>query len=148
MSKAKLVKLIESDEIKSWRLLMSAFQSVYGQLAKGLAERDVSVSRFQVLFFLYFEGKTNASSLSRKLLVTRSNMSMFLKRMESDGLIHFITPAGQKRPAIELTAKGCKFFEELFPDHAARVTKMVHSFAPQTLEDLEKIRRRVSIDPK
>ncbi|MFZ3230007.1 MAG: MarR family transcriptional regulator [Pseudobdellovibrio sp.] len=147
MSKAKLVKLIESDEIKSWRLLMSTFQCVYGQLEKGLAEKDVSVPRFQVLFYLYFEGRTSASALSRKLLVTRSNMSMFLKRMESDGLINFDFPTGQKRPEIELTARGSKFFEELFPEHAARVTQMVHPFAPQTIKDLEKIRRRVSIDP-
>ena len=146
MSKAKLVKLIESNEIKSWRLLMSTFQCVYGQLEKGLAEKDVSVSRFQVLFYLYFEGRTSASALSRKLLVTRSNMSMFLKRMESDGLISYDIPTGQKRPEIELTTKGGKFFEELFPEHADRVKKMVHSFAPQTIKDLEKIRRRVSID--
>ena len=125
---------------------MSAFQSVYGQLEKGLAEKDVSVSRFQVLFYLYFEGRSSASALSRKLLVTRSNMSMFLKRMESDGLIEFDIPKGQKRPGIELTAKGAKFFEELFPEHAARVTNMVHSFAPQTIKDLEKIRQRVSSD--
>lgn len=147
MSKAKLVKLIESDEIKSWRLLMSAFQSVYGQLEKGLAEKDVSVPRFQVLFYLYFEGRASTSALSRKLLVTRSNMSMFLKRMESDGLIKFDIPMGQRRPGIELTPKGNKFFEELFPGHAARVTKMVHAFAPQTLKDLEKIRQRVSSNP-
>ena len=74
-------------------------------------------------------------------------MSMFLKRMESDGLIKFDVPIGQKRPGIELTTKGHKFFEELFPEHASRVTKMVHSFAPQTLKDLEKIRRRVSSNP-
>lgn len=144
MSKAKLVKWIEIDEIKSWRLLMSAFQCVYGQLEKGLADKGVSVSRFQVLFYLYFEGRTNASALSRKLLVTRSNMSMFLKRMESDGLIHFDIPMGQKRPEIELTVRGSRFFEDLFPAHAARVKAMVHSFAPQTIKDLEKIRQRVS----
>lgn len=144
MSKAKLVKTIESDEIKSWRLLMSAFQCVYCQLEKGLADEGLSVPRFQVLFYLYFDGRAKASALSRKLLVTRSNMSMFLKRMESDGLIDFVIPEGQKRPEILLTAKGSKFFEEIFPAHAGRVTSMVHSFAPQTVTDLEAIWRRVS----
>lgn len=146
MSKAKLVKLIESNEIKSWRILMSTFQGVYVNLEKGLAEKEVSVPRFQVLFCLYFEGRASASALSRKLLVTRSNMSMFLRRMESDGLICFDIPKGQKRPEIKLTTKGSKFFEEIFPEHAARIKKVVHSFAPQTLMDLEKVKQRVSID--
>lgn len=146
LRKAKLVKLIESDEIKSWRLLMSAFQSVYGQLEKGLVDKDVTVSRFQVLFYLYFEGRTSASALSRKLLVSRSNMSMFLKRMQLDGLINFDIPKGQRRPEIELTMKGSKFFEDIFPEHAARVKAMVHAFAPQTVKDLEKIKHRVLAD--
>ncbi|OQW47595.1 MAG: hypothetical protein A4S09_14880 [Proteobacteria bacterium SG_bin7] len=144
MRKAKLVKLIESNEIKSWQLLMSTFQCVYRQLEKGLADKEVSVSRFQVLFCLYFDGRTSSSELSRKLLVTRSNMSMFLKRMEADGLINFIIPKGQKRPVIELTAKGNRFFEGIFPAHAARVTAMVHSFSPETIRDLEKVIRCVS----
>lgn len=65
MSKVKLKHIIDQAEIKSWRLLMSAFQSVYSQLEKGLANEGISVSRFQVLFYLYFEQRMKASELSR-----------------------------------------------------------------------------------
>ena len=115
------MKLVEKEEIKSWRLLMSTFQCVYRQLESALAKKNISISRFQILFFLYFEGNSNAITLSQKLLVTRSNMSMFLKRMEVDGLVDFVVPEGKKRPEIHLTIKGSRLFEEIFPQHAARV---------------------------
>lgn len=144
LSKAKLKHIIDRADIKSWRLLMSAFQSVYSQLEKGLASEGVSVSRFQVLFYLYFEPRMKASELSRKLLVTRSNMSMFLRRMETDGLILFDLPSGQKRPEVLLTPKGIKFFESIFPTHATRVGSLVKPFGSQTIRDLEELQHRVS----
>lgn len=144
MSKVKLKHIIDQAEIKSWRLLMSAFQSVYSQLEKGLANEGISVSRFQVLFYLYFEQRMKASELSRKLLVTRSNMSMFLRRMETDGLILFDIPSGQKRPEVMLTPKGIRFFEGIFPAHATRVESLVKPFSSQTIKDLEELQRRVS----
>jgi len=144
LSKAKLKQIIDRADIKSWRLLMSAFQSVYSQLEKGLANEGVSVSRFQVLFYLYFEPRMKASELSRKLLVTRSNMSMFLRRMEADGLILFDLPSGQKRPEVLLTPKGIRFFESIFPAHATRVGSLVKPFGSQTIRDLEELQHRVS----
>lgn len=143
MNKVKLEKIIERDEIKSWRLLMSAFKSVYSQLEKALSDEGVSVSRFQVLFCLYFEGSMKASALSRKLLVTRANMSMFLRRMQVDGLIKFQLPKGQKQPVVLLTPKGNKFFESIFPAHAQRVQSLVRPFGSQTIKDLEHIKQRI-----
>ena len=63
--------------------------------------------------------------------------------MELDGLIDFSIPKGQKRPEILLTAKGGKFFEEIFPAHAKRVAAMVHPFSSQTIKDLQEIGQRV-----
>ena len=124
---------------------MGAFQSVYVRLEKGLADEGMSVSRFQVLFHLYFEGRHKASTLSRKLLVTRGNMSMFLKRMEADGLIRFDLPVGQKRPEVVLTGKGIRVFEDIFPRHGARVRSLVEPFAAQTRKELEATKRRAAV---
>jgi len=144
LAKNALLKIIDRDEIKSWRLLMGAFQAVYSRLEKSLADEGMSVSRFQVLFHLYFEGRLKASALSRKLLVTRSNMSMFLRRMEADGLIKFDLPSGQKRPEVVLTNKGVRIFEDIFPRHGARVKMLVQPLGSQTSKELEALRRRAA----
>lgn len=137
--KKNLVALLKTPEVRSWRTLMVAFQSIYSQLEKDLNSEGISVSRFQILFYLYFEGSHKATELSKKLLVTRANMSMFLKRMESDGMIKFDFPDRQKRPVVEITKSGVIFFESLFPRHIKRVQKLVVPFSKPTLSELKKM---------
>ena len=137
--KKNLVDLLRTPEVRSWRTLMIAFQGVYSQLEKELNSEGISVSRFQILFYLYFEGNHKATDLSKKLLVSRANMSMFLKRMEADGLIKFAFQEKQKRPTVEITKGGISFFESLFPRHIKRVKKLVKAFSPSTLKELQEM---------
>ena len=106
---------------------MAAFKVIFSQLEKGLMAEGCSVSRFQILFYLYFDGETAAVEIARKLVVTRGNISTFLRRMESDGLIKKRVPKGQKRPLFSLTERGYSFFEAIFPSHIERVRR----FAPK-----------------
>lgn len=137
--KEDLINLLNTPEVKSWRTLMVAFQSIYTVLEKELNSENVSVSRFQILFHLYFDGNHKATDLSKRLLVTRANMSMFLKRMESDGLIKFVFQDNQKRPEVAISNKGILFFESLFPRHIRRVKKLVKPFSSATLGELNNI---------
>lgn len=142
MAQEKLRTVLQQSDIQSWRLLMETFRTVYNRLEKTLTDEGASASRFQVLFYLYFEGPKRATELSRKLLVTRGNMTMFLRRMESDRLIKYQFEENQKRPVIHLTDKGIKFFEDLFPRHTDRVSTLVKPFSRQTRKDLEALLER------
>jgi MarR family 2-MHQ and catechol resistance regulon transcriptional repressor len=132
----KMRKHLDFPEVQSWRALMSAFRSIFSELEKGLMAEGCSVSRFQILFYLYFEGDLAAIEIARILLVTRGNISMFLRRMESDGLIKKSVPEGQKRPLFTLTLKGRRFFEKVFPPHIERVRQLAPIFGPATLKKL------------
>ena len=137
LAQEKLKAVLQQSDIQSWRLLMETFRTVYNRLEKTLADEGASASRFQVLFYLYFEGPKRATELSRKLLVTRGNMTMFLRRMESDDLIKYEFEDNQKRPIVHLSDKGVRFFENLFPRHIRRVSALVKPFSQQTMKDLE-----------
>lgn len=136
----ELHALLEYPEVQSWRALMYAFKAIFTRLEKGLMAEGCSVSRFQILFYLYFEGELPAIAIARKLVVTRGNITMFLRRMESDGLIKPIVPAGQKRPVFTLTKKGITLFERIFPPHIGRVRK----FAPALNQDTLRLLKSVS----
>lgn len=128
--------LLEYPEVKSWRALMMAFKTIFSELEKGLMAEGCSVSRFQILFYLYFEDALPAVEIARKLVVTRGNISTFLRRMESDELILKRVPKGQKRPLYSLTAKGTAFFEEIFPPHIRRVRSIAPILNQATIDRL------------
>lgn len=132
----KLIRLLEYPEVKSWRALMGAFKTILSNLEKGLLAEGCSISRFQILFHLYFEGELAATNIAKKLFVTRGNITMFLRRMESDGLIKPVYSQGQKRAQFALTGGGVKFFEKVFPPHIKRIRKFVPIFSEQTMRAL------------
>ncbi len=135
----ELRALLEYSEVQSWRALMYAFKAIFTRLEKGLMTEGCSVSRFQILFYLYFEGELPAIAIARKLVVTRGNITMFLRRMESDGLIKPVIPPGQKRPVFALTKKGITLFERIFPPHIDRVRKFAPSLTQDTLRLLKSV---------
>jgi DNA-binding MarR family transcriptional regulator len=144
-SKEKMKQLLELPEVRSWRALMGAFNTIFSELEKGLVSEDCSISRFQILLHLYFEGTLAAVDIARLLLVTRGNISMFLRRMEADGLVKKRAPAGQKRPLYSLTAEGQRFFERIFPSHIQRVRSLSPVLDQKTIELLRGVAERKSL---
>lgn len=130
-------RLMVRPEVKSWRALMSAFQSIYSKLEKALIAEDCTISRFQILLVLYFEGPLSAAEISRRLLVTRGNMSMFLKRLKNDGLIEESPDSkSEKRALVCLTGAGISLFESVFPRHIERVMHLMPMLDPKMIETL------------
>src|SRR5688572_29592569 len=81
------VDMLSEPQVKSWHSLMQAYRTVAQHLESSLLKSDCSLSRFQILYIIYFDGATPASVLVRKLGVTRGNISTFLKRKVLDGLL-------------------------------------------------------------
>jgi len=118
MTKAseKVLDLLKQDKIQNWRSLMRAFEGVYHGLECSLSKEGLSISRFQIMFYLYTEEYMAPVDLARKMLVSRANISTFLKRMMADDLVMECPKSKSlKRPCYRLTKKGKNFFEELFP---------------------------------
>ncbi|MBI4403419.1 MAG: MarR family transcriptional regulator [Deltaproteobacteria bacterium] len=136
-----LQKVFRFTEVKSWVSVLTASRAIYRELELGLLSDKCSMPRFQILLHLYFDGPLAAVEISDRLLVTRGNMTMFLRRLISDGIIKrvFEKPPGsmrQARPKFQLTPKGRRLFERIFPKHIARVRRFMPPLPPQALRIL------------
>lgn len=132
--------LLNDPQVKSWRAIMTAFKHVYTKLDSALMQEGFHIARFQIFYCLYFEGSQSAAALSKRLLVTRSNISTFLKRLEQDKLIQICpTSPSMKRPYYRLTTKAERLFEQIFPQHIQRVKKWVPTLPSPLLRALKDI---------
>jgi len=119
---------------------MNAFQTLYQSFEEALLKNGCSYSRFQLLFFLYFEGSLAPVEISKKMLVTRSNISMFLKRMIGDGLVTECPESSSvKRPCYLLTEEGNRLFERIFPEHIERVKVSIPVLPARSIRMLQKL---------
>ena len=122
--KPKLESYLSVPEVRAWRDLMDAYKAAYNYLDSKLLEEGYNCSRFQIFFFLYFEGPKTAIQLAKSIQVTRGNMSMFLKRLLSEDLIYdFRSKEKPKGVHYDLSHKGRRDFEKIFPKHVERIKK-------------------------
>ncbi len=134
-------EILERPEIKTWRAILETKNIVFSILESWLQKEGFTVPRFQVMFYLYFEGPTPPSVIADKMSVSRGNITAFFKRMLADKLIKTVAGKSQARPNYALTTKGEREFEKIFPDHAERVTKLVLAMDADMIDHLKKIKR-------
>jgi DNA-binding MarR family transcriptional regulator len=96
------------------------------------------------MFHLYFTGPLSPSKIADLMMVTRGNITSFIKRMIEDDLITTHQKRGQKRVVYGLTDLGIKHFERIFPRHAKRVCKLVPKMPANFVKQLGQIEKRMS----
>lgn len=137
----KNLELLNKPKVKAWSEIFSTYRSVFSYLDAELQKKDCSISKFQILLHLYFNGPLTPVEISRKLSTSRANTTTFLRRISEDGLIETSEDRGTaKRPAYKLGAKGIKYFEDIFPEHIENVEKVLEKLSEDTKETLRKIK--------
>ena len=133
----KLEKMLEDPKIVSWRLALNSVEELYDQFDKKLNEVGCNMSRFEMLFFIYFTGPLSAIQLAAKMKVSRGNISAFLKRLKSDGLIEPCKISSTAtRPKFVLSVKGEEYFTEIFKLHIKQIKASVHPFTEEFKKEL------------
>lgn len=139
--RAAMRRLLEHREVVAWRALQRGYETLYEAFGDGLAREGCTYARFQLMFFLYFEGAHAPVELAKKLRVSRANMSMFLQRMVLDALIGECPhSSSSKRPCYRLTPKGVRLFERILPGHVERIRGLMPPVAARQLRVLEDIK--------
>lgn len=139
-AKEKMLSLLKIPEVQSWRSLLRSFRYVVGEINHKMLKMGCSLPRFQILFHLYFKGPLPAVRIAEIMVVTRGNISTFLKRMQADGLIRPASEVGTKsRPYFELSPEGEKTFEEIFPAHVEMILELVRPFSEITRKEIREM---------
>ncbi|MBA2404996.1 MAG: MarR family transcriptional regulator [Bdellovibrionales bacterium] len=139
--KEKLESLLNTRTIISWRLALNTVEEVYSRLEDELVKHGCNMSRFEMLFLIYFSGPLSAIQLSQKMKVSRGNISSFIKRLLNDDLIApcKITSTAT-RPKYSLSKGGEDFFEKILKIHLKHINKILTPLSETTLKDISKWR--------
>jgi DNA-binding MarR family transcriptional regulator len=136
-NKDKLQKMLQDPRVMSWRLALNAVQSLYDQYEKKLMAVGSNMSRFEMLFFIYFSGPLSAIQLASKMRVSRGNISAFLKRLKSDGLIEPCKMTSTAtRPKFILSSKGEEYFDGIFKLHLKHIKASVKPFSKKVIDEI------------
>ena len=134
----------EDRALSLWVKLARAAGTI-GRLTGGDIEGyGLTAPQFSVLEALGHLGPMTIGDLGRKMLSTGGNMTVVVDNLERDGLVCRTHDAKDRRVImVELTVKGRKLFQEIFPKHAAFVTKVTSVLNEAEQEELSRLLKKL-----
>lgn len=103
----------------TWIQLFRAFTKIRAKESLHVHSFNLTINQFQVLEVLYHRGDLSIGEITKLTMGTPGNITVVVKNLKRDGLVHSIPDLRDKRSSIlSITQKGKDIIEQLFPDHA------------------------------
>ena len=129
-----------SPATRAWLRLLRVCHRIERTLGEDLRDHNLSLAQFDVLAHVDSAEGMTQQQLAGRLLVTKGNVCQLLDRLEATHLIERRREGRSNR--LYLTDGGRTLFEELLPEHEARIAEQFSSLsAVEQLQLLALLRR-------
>ena len=120
---------------------------LWGKISSNLDEilqtKNLNISKFNILMIIKHAGGyygIQQNEISKRLLVTASNITKLLDKLEKDGLITRNSKKDDRRvKLIRITDYGSKLLDTVWPEYKQAIEKLMSKFAPEKVDEIEKI---------
>jgi DNA-binding MarR family transcriptional regulator len=110
-------------------------------------QHDVSDGRFSVLMLLMRSRATGGltpSNLAERAGVTRATITGLIDGLEKMGHVRrSVDETDKRKQTIDLTAKGIKFIDKVYPTHLERMSHLMDALTADDKKDLARISGRM-----
>ncbi len=108
-----------------------------------LSKANLNISKFNILMIIKHIGKDNGiqqNEISKRLLVTPSNITKMLDKLEKDSLITRNVQKDDKRiKLIKITKSASKLLDDIWPSYINEIKNLTSSLNKKDAVILEKI---------
>ncbi|HET7457060.1 MAG TPA: MarR family transcriptional regulator, partial [Gemmatimonadaceae bacterium] len=112
--------------LKLWVVLARAYAAVAKHVEDDVARHGLTSAEFGILEALYHKGPLLLGEIQRKVLVSSGGITYLVDRLTAKGLVERQDCPNDRRARYAvLTDAGEKLIAEIFPRHAARITRAV-----------------------
>lgn len=124
--------------------LLRATESVNTEVHKSVYAEGLSESQFGILEALLHLGTLNQNQIAKKLLKSGGNITLVIDNLVKQGLVSKEKRSEDRRFYwIDLTDKGRRLIEHLFPRHAENITKRMAVLSPEEQLQLGELCRKL-----
>lgn len=125
----------ETAALRLWVIMSRAHAAVAEHAAADVARHGLTLAEFAIIEALYHRGPMLLGEVQRRILVSSGGITFLVDRLTAKGLVERRSCASDRRARYAaLTPKGQELVAEIFPAHAAAITRSMQalSVAEQT----------------
>ena len=109
-----------------------------------LSKHKLTFNQFKVLEVLYHLGDLNIGSITKLTMSTPGNTTVVVRNLKRDEWITSVKDPNDSRASIlSITYKGKEIIEEVFPNHASNLTKVMEVLSDDELNTLYELLDKV-----
>lgn len=109
-----------------------------------LSKYNLTFNQFTVLEVLYHLGDLNIGSITKLTMSTPGNITVVVKNLKRDDWITAVKDPNDSRASIlSITKKGRDIIEEVFPNHATNLHKVMEILSDEELDILYDLLNKV-----
>lgn len=129
-----------------WVKLARAYSVFSHRTEEDIRSYGLTAPQFGVLETLGHLGPMLTGELSRKRLVSGGNVTVVVDNLVKQGLVERRVCAEDRRQIfVQLTAKGRRLFEKIFPKHAAFVTALASALTEEEQAELARLLKKLGL---
>ena len=133
--------------LNTWIKLARAFNTFNKAANDEISSYGLTTSQFGVLESLFHLGPMTIGKICDKILVTGGNMTVVLDNLEKQGLIKRVKILNDRRALnIELTEKGEKLIESVFPKHEKFITDTMEILTSDEQKQLGLLLKKIGLN--
>lgn len=133
--------------LNTWVKLARGFHSVNKRAMENIKSHNLTYPQFSVIEILGHLGPLKVGEITDKMLISGGNMTLVLDQLENLGYLERVHSKEDRRAInIQLTSKGRKFFEEIFPPHAEKITEVINVLTAAEQKELGKLLKKLGTE--
>lgn len=130
------------EEATVYRLAL-IYNLIYNELSSYFEQYHLSLGKFNILMVVKHQGREKGIpqvEISRHLIVTPSNMTRLIDKLEKDGLVVRSALEGDRRVRItRITEKGSALLDQLWEGYSQRLAAFMSQFSKEDRRILSKL---------
>lgn len=114
----------ETAALRLWVILSRAYTAIAEHAGADVSRHGLTLAEFAILEALYHRGPMLLGEVQRRILVSSGGITFLVDRLTAKGLVERRNCASDRRARYAaLTAKGEALIADIFPEHAAMLTR-------------------------
>ena len=114
----------ETAALRLWVIMSRAHSAIAEHASADIARHGLTLTEFAILEALYHRGPMLLGEVQRRILVSSGGITFLVDRLVAKGLVERRACASDRRARYAaLTPKGETLIAEIFPSHAATLTR-------------------------
>ncbi|MFC0270545.1 MarR family winged helix-turn-helix transcriptional regulator [Metabacillus herbersteinensis] len=114
------------ESLKLFIVLSRAHRAINDQVNKQIASFDLNPTEFAVMELLYHKGEQPLQQIGGKILLASGSITYVVDKLEKkELLIRKACPKDRRVTYAQITDKGRKLIEDIFPSHRERIDEII-----------------------